>query len=389
MPRVTHVLFDMDDVLAVRSTEATIASLADSSGLSADLVRDRLYLPQHTSWDETADAGKGMATGDEFIRQLNAQLQGRRLITRQDWIVARRAGMEPTPEVLALAKAIKDAGQATLVLLTNNNPLLAEELPTIFPDVARLFAPHAWCSSMFGTAKPDTMVFERVALALGVPPASMFFIDDNPANVAAAERAGLSGAFHFTGNVAALRAVLTDIGALPPLSAVTKQLTLGLLTGVSYVSGIDYYTQINEGVALALESASDIAGGHSSKIIAYSADLEEYVERLNVAEEASDYSDVAIWFADIVQKWLSGADFIVIASNTVHLAVKEIERRAWLPPVLHIADTVAVNCRERGLTRVGLVGTPHTMKQTWLLGRLRAHGLEVIVPQHAADVSEM
>ena len=42
---------------------------------------------------------------------------------------------------------------------------------------------------------------------------------------------------------------------------------------MSYVSGIDYYTQINEGVALALESGDDIAGGHSSKMVAYSADL--------------------------------------------------------------------------------------------------------------------
>ncbi len=330
-----------------------------------------------------------MATGDEFLRQLNEQLGGTQVVTRQDWIAARRAGMEPTPEVLALAKAIKDAGQATLVLLTNNNPLLAEELPAIFPDVARLFAPHAWCSSMFGAAKPDPMVYERVALVLGVPPSSLFFVDDNPANVAAAERAGLNGAFHFTGDVIALRAALTGIGALPTLSTVTDQLTLGLLTGVSYVSGIDYYTQINEGVALALDTTADVAGGNSSKIVAYSADLEEYVERLTVAEMADDYSNVAVWFADIVEKWLSGADFVVIASNTVHLAVEEIERRPWLPPVLHIADTVAANCRERGLAQVGLLGTPHTMKQTWLLGRLRAHGLDVIVPQRAEDIVEM
>lgn len=330
-----------------------------------------------------------MATGDEFLRQLNAQLQGRRMVTRQDWIAARRAGMEPTPDVLALVKAIKDAGQTTLVLLTNNNPLLAEELPAIFPDAARLFAPHAWCSSMFGTAKPDPMVYERVALALGVSPSSLFFVDDSPANIAAAERAGLGGAFHFTGDVTALRAALTDIGALPTLSSVTDQLTLGLLTGVSYVSGIDYYTQINEGVALALETTADIAGGHSSKMVAYSADLEEYVERLTEAEEANDYSAVAVWFSDIVEKWLSGADFVVIASNTVHLAVEEIERRAWLPPVLHIADAVAAECRERGLTQIGLVGTPHTMKQTWLLGRLRAHGLDVIVPLRAEDMVEM
>ena len=44
MPRVTHVVFDMDDVLAVRSTEATCASLAKASGLSATKVMERLYV---------------------------------------------------------------------------------------------------------------------------------------------------------------------------------------------------------------------------------------------------------------------------------------------------------------------------------------------------------
>lgn len=84
MPRrVTHVVFDMDDVLAVRSTEATCESLADASGLSSEQVMDRLYLPEHVSWDEGADAGKGMATGDEFLRQLNAQLQGSHTVTRK------------------------------------------------------------------------------------------------------------------------------------------------------------------------------------------------------------------------------------------------------------------------------------------------------------------
>ena len=124
-------------------------------------------------------------------------------------------------------------------------------------------------------------------------------------------------------------------------------------------------------------------------MVAYSADLEEYVGRLTVAAEVDDYSDVAVWFADMVERHLSGADFVVIASNTVHLAVDEIERRPWLPPVLHIADTVAASCRERGFTKLGLVGTPHTMKQTWLLGRLRAHGLEVLVPESVDDMTEM
>ena len=38
---VTHVVFDMDDVLAVRDTEATCASLASAAGLSSDVVMQR------------------------------------------------------------------------------------------------------------------------------------------------------------------------------------------------------------------------------------------------------------------------------------------------------------------------------------------------------------
>ena len=131
-------------------------------------------------------------------------------------------------------------------------------------------------------------------------------------------------------------------------------LTVGLLTGVSYVSGLDYYRQINEKLAAAMASAKDIAGGHSANMVIYSCDLEEYVALLTECEATGDYSRAAHWFADLVERWLAKADFIVIASNTVHLAVTEIECRR-LPPVLHIADCVAASCRARGLTAVGLV----------------------------------
>ena len=46
---MTHVVFDMDDVLAVRSTEAACASLASSSGLSAQQVMERLYVYQQSA----------------------------------------------------------------------------------------------------------------------------------------------------------------------------------------------------------------------------------------------------------------------------------------------------------------------------------------------------
>eukprot|EP01045_Picozoa_sp_COSAG04_P016014 COSAG04_NODE_1306_length_7295_cov_3.324208_11_plen_234_part_00 len=170
---------------------------------------ERLYLPldgwvdmEDASFDAMADAGWGVATGDEFLRQLNAKLQGQE-VTRAAWVAARRAGMEPTEEVLAVAREVKRSGRSRLVLLTNNNPLLREEIGALFPEVAELFAPHAWASSQFGTAKPDLLVWERVALTLGVRPSELYFVDDSPENIVAANEAGLLGAFHFDGGVSA------------------------------------------------------------------------------------------------------------------------------------------------------------------------------------------
>ena len=171
---------------------------------------ERLYLPldgwvdmKDASFDAMADAGWGVATGDEFLRQLNAKLQGPQEVTRAAWVAARRAGMEPTEEVLAVAREVKRSGRSRLVLLTNNNPLLREEIGALFPEVAELFAPHAWASSQFGTAKPDLLVWERVALTLGVRPSELYFVDDSPENIVAANEAGLLGAFHFDGGVSA------------------------------------------------------------------------------------------------------------------------------------------------------------------------------------------
>jgi aspartate racemase len=49
-------------------------------------------------------------------------------------------------------------------------------------------------------------------------------------------------------------------------------------------------------------------------------------------------------------------------------------------PLLHLADATAQAALGAGLTRVGLLGTAFTMEQDFYIGRLRSHGLEVIVP---------
>ena len=79
----------------------------------------------------------------------------------------------------------------------------------------------------------------------------------------------------------------------------------------------------------------------------------------------------------------AGAELLVLCTNTMHRLAPQIAAAISIPFV-HIADTTADAVRAAGLTRVGLLATAYTMEQEFDVGRLREHGLEVVVPG-AAD----
>ena len=61
--------------------------------------------------------------------------------------------------------------------------------------------------------------------------------------------------------------------------------------------------------------------------------------------------------ADGVRRLVSaGAEFLVIASNTAHLCVAQSRSEYPRLPILHIADITARAIRERGMTKIGLLG---------------------------------
>jgi len=147
--------------------------------------------------------------------------------------------------------------------------------------------------------------------------------------------------------------------------------TIGLLGGMSWESTVTYYEILNK------EIAEKLGGFHSAKILMYNVDfaeLEENMMRGNWAGNAAILSDAAKRLESI------GADFIVIATNTMHKLVPEMEKHLHIP-ILHIADAAAKRIKEDGLRRVGFLGTKFTMTQDFVIGRLKAAGLEVIVPE--------
>lgn len=146
--------------------------------------------------------------------------------------------------------------------------------------------------------------------------------------------------------------------------------TIGVIGGMSWESSATYYRLINEKVN------QELGGLHSAQIIMYSVDFAPIEENQTKGEwwKAGD----SLWYAARSLE-LAGADFIILATNTMHKVVEIIEERITIP-ILHIADVTAEAILDKGLKKVGLIGTKYTMEQPFYKERIEEYGLEVNVP---------
>ncbi|GAB3291409.1 aspartate/glutamate racemase family protein [Pseudidiomarina andamanensis] len=147
--------------------------------------------------------------------------------------------------------------------------------------------------------------------------------------------------------------------------------TIGIIGGMSWESTQTYYRLINQKVR------EQLGGLHSAKVILYSVDFAE-IEPL---QHAGDWAGTADILAEAAQALeTAGADFIVLATNTMHKVSPEIELAVNIP-LLHIADATAAALQVDNITTVGLLGTKFTMEQDFYRDRLESHGICVVVPE--------
>lgn len=157
------------------------------------------------------------------------------------------------------------------------------------------------------------------------------------------------------------------------------QKVIGLIGGLSWESSAEYYRILNEAVRARL------GGLHSARVLMWSFDFAE-IEALQASGRWDAATELMIDAARRLER--GGADFILIASNTMHRMAADVEAATGIP-LVHIADPTAERIKAAGVTRVGLLGTAFTMEQDFYKGRLaREHGLDVLVPEDAdrADV---
>ncbi|SHF27046.1 aspartate/glutamate racemase family protein [Chryseobacterium vrystaatense] len=143
---------------------------------------------------------------------------------------------------------------------------------------------------------------------------------------------------------------------------------IGLVGGISWVSTLDYYKFINEGVN------AKLGGLNAAECIIYSLNFGDIQAQgwvnsfgllLNACEHLKN----------------SGADRIVLCANTAHLFAERLQNTLKLP-IIHIGTETAKAIQKAGFKRAGLIGTKFTMEMDFYKNKLEEYGLEVLTPEH-------
>ena len=146
--------------------------------------------------------------------------------------------------------------------------------------------------------------------------------------------------------------------------------TIGLIGGMSFESTIEYYRIINE------EINKKLGGLHSAKMLIENYDFEEIAKRQTTGDWEG-LSNTLIKSAQNLEKM--GADYIAIATNTMHLLAEDVQKNINIP-LIHIAESAANYIKEKNIKTVALLGTKYTMTKHFYKDKLKDFGINVVVP---------
>jgi aspartate racemase len=146
--------------------------------------------------------------------------------------------------------------------------------------------------------------------------------------------------------------------------------TIGILGGMSAESTVTYYELITRGYQ---ETHNDYG---YPEIIIHSVAFQQVVDW----QHQNDWERIGDYLGSCMASLESaGADFAVIATNTMHYVYDAIAARVSIP-VLSIIDATAEAIVAAGLDTIGLLGTDFTMSQDFYKEGLVAHGISTLVP---------
>ena len=142
---------------------------------------------------------------------------------------------------------------------------------------------------------------------------------------------------------------------------------IGLVGGISWLSTMDYYKFINEGVN------SKLGGLNFAECIIYSLNFGDI-------QSVSWENSFELLLNACESLKMSGVESIVLCANTAHLFADKLQEKIKIP-IIHIGAETSKAVNKQGLKKVGLLGTKFTMEMDFYKNKLKEFGLEVIIPE--------
>ncbi len=146
--------------------------------------------------------------------------------------------------------------------------------------------------------------------------------------------------------------------------------TIGIIGGMTPKSTILLYNNI---IDLYQKKFNDYA---FPEILIYSVSFQDYLNWM----ESDNWNAITEELIKILHSLnKAGADFCIIAANTIHKVFEKIENKSPIP-ILNIIDAVAEKITSYGIKEVTLLGTRYTMMEKFYKSRLLKFGIKSIVP---------
>lgn len=150
---------------------------------------------------------------------------------------------------------------------------------------------------------------------------------------------------------------------------------IGLIGGISWVSTVDYYRFINEGIN------QQLGGLNFAECLIYSLNFDDF-QRNNTQGNWAATAQLLTEAGNSLKA--AGATGLVLCANTAHAVSDQVEQAVGLP-IIHIVTATADAIHAQGLKKVGLLGTQFTMEMDFYTGKLAQLGIEAMVPALQAD----
>ena len=145
---------------------------------------------------------------------------------------------------------------------------------------------------------------------------------------------------------------------------------IGILGGLTPESTVPYYMHI-------VHKYEEMYHNHSyPEVVIFSVSFQRFDDWMEVEDWESMELELTKGLHALHD---AGADFAVIATNTMHNLYEKLDRRNIIP-LLSLVDATGAEVKKAGIKRIGLIGTKFAMNKPYYREGLAKYGIKVVVP---------